>query len=300
MGKCVEINGEKYICEVNYRENDNLRNSFNSLAENTFGINFENWYKSGYWKDEYIPYSIVKDNKVVANVSVNIIDTVIEGEERRFIQLGTVMTDKDYRKKGLSRFLIEKIIKEWEDKSYLIYLYANDSVTEFYPKFGFEVNNEYKYSLSNLKEKAKSEVVKLNIEDTKDKNLFANLINNRTQLYKLNVKNNLSLIMFYCQDFMKDNIYYIKKYNAAVVCEYDEDTLYLHEIFVDNEINIDDLINALVTDKVKKVVLGFTPSTISSYEESVVDEEDTTFFVRCKNENVFKKNKLMMPVLSHA
>lgn len=300
MGNYVEINGEKYICEVGYRENEILRKSFNNLAENTFGINFENWYKGGYWEDEYIPYSIVKDNKVIANVSVNIIDTIIEGKERRFIQLGTVMTDKNYRNKGLSRFLIEKIIKEWEDKSYLIYLYANDSVTSFYPKFGFEVNNEYKYSVSNYKEKSQNKVIKLNIKDMKEKKLFTDLVINRIPLYKLNVKNNFSLVMFYCDDFMKDNIYYIEKYHAAAVCEYDGDILYVQDIFTDKEVDLDSIISELRTDKVKKVVLGFTPINITSYEESLVDEEDSTFFIRCKNENIFKDNKLMMPVLSHA
>ena len=34
-----------------YREDAALRKSFNELAEATFGLNFENWYRMGYWTE---------------------------------------------------------------------------------------------------------------------------------------------------------------------------------------------------------------------------------------------------------
>ena len=39
----------------NYQNDDKLRSSLNKLAEKTFKLNFENWYKSGYWRNNYIP-----------------------------------------------------------------------------------------------------------------------------------------------------------------------------------------------------------------------------------------------------
>ncbi|MCS4521567.1 GNAT family N-acetyltransferase [Clostridium botulinum] len=61
-------------------------------------------------------------DNVVSNVSVNIIDFLILGEEKRYVQIGTVMTDEEYRGQGLCRALMERVIKEWEDKCDLIYL----------------------------------------------------------------------------------------------------------------------------------------------------------------------------------
>ena len=55
----------------NYRDNAQLRASFNELAKKTFWIDFEDWYQNGYWTDLYNPYSIIMDGRVVANVSVN-------------------------------------------------------------------------------------------------------------------------------------------------------------------------------------------------------------------------------------
>lgn len=72
-----------------YRENHTFRDSFNALAEQTFGLNFENWYRNGFWTDNYDPYSVVIDGEVAANVSVNRTDMVIGGARKRLIQLGT-------------------------------------------------------------------------------------------------------------------------------------------------------------------------------------------------------------------
>ena len=66
--------------EINYRDNDALRASFNELVGKVFGLSFENWYQNGFWKNNYIPYSVVIDGKVVANVSVNRCDVNYNGE----------------------------------------------------------------------------------------------------------------------------------------------------------------------------------------------------------------------------
>ncbi|MBV7504031.1 GNAT family N-acetyltransferase [Bacillus sp. sid0103] len=96
----------------NYQDNKGLRGSFNQLALNTFGIEFENWYQNGYWTEKYMPYSFVDHNQVVANVSVNLLNLVINAEEKQAIQIGTVMTHPNYRNKGLSRRLIEMVLDD--------------------------------------------------------------------------------------------------------------------------------------------------------------------------------------------
>ena len=89
-----------------YRADDALRRSFDALAQRTFGLTFEDWYQNGFWGDDYVPYSVVVDGEVAANVSVNRTDFVLDGEKKRFIQLGTVMTDERYRGRGMIRRLM--------------------------------------------------------------------------------------------------------------------------------------------------------------------------------------------------
>lgn len=127
----------------NYRDNENLRHSFNELAEQTFGLSFEGWYRSGYWRENYIPYSIVDADRVVANVSVNITDMRMEGKLRRLIQLGTVMTEESCRNQGLIRRLMQEIEADYGARADGMYLFANDGVLDFYPRFGFRPVKEY-------------------------------------------------------------------------------------------------------------------------------------------------------------
>ena len=78
--------------QKNIKNDSYLRRSFFQLAKNTFDLSFEQWYQNGYWTDSYIPYVLHENGTVVANASVNIIDTLWQGEKKRYIQLGTVMT----------------------------------------------------------------------------------------------------------------------------------------------------------------------------------------------------------------
>lgn len=114
-----------------------------------YGFDFEEWYQNGYWKDRYIPYALLDGNNVITNVSVNIIDFFVMGEKKTCIQIGTVMTDKEYRNQGLNRFLMKKVLEEWRERCDVIYLFANDSVLNFYPKFGFVSVPEYQHDSVN-------------------------------------------------------------------------------------------------------------------------------------------------------
>ncbi|CAI9397045.1 hypothetical protein BACSP_04438 [Bacillus sp. T2.9-1] len=61
----------------NFEHNKKLRGSFNELATNTFGISFEDWYEKGFWTEKYSPFSIVQNEKIIANVSANKVELII-------------------------------------------------------------------------------------------------------------------------------------------------------------------------------------------------------------------------------
>lgn len=119
------------------KDDNTLRKSFIDLAIKTFDLSFDAWYQQGYWSESYIPYAFVDKNKVIANASANIIDLVWQGQPRRYIQIGTVMTNIDYRNKGLAGQLIQHILDDWRDKADAFFLFANSTTVDFYPKFGF-------------------------------------------------------------------------------------------------------------------------------------------------------------------
>ncbi len=285
-----------YCIEKNYRNNDVLRASFNRLAEKTFGLNFENWYQNGFWKDNYIPYSVVIDGEVVSNVSVNACNMNYKGRIVKLIQLGTIMTDNDYRGKGYARALMEEVIKDYDGKVDGIYLFANDSVLEFYPKFGFKEAKEYQYTKEvTISDECKAQNIPLKGKDDFDRAIkILDTNNQNAQLYMVG---NPGLYMFYLSQFMTENLFYIEECSSYAVAEMEDDTLILHTIIGNGA--VDEVIRAFGS-QVKKAVLCFTPKDTDGFEKSELHEEDTTFFVQGKFFEENHNEEYMMQAITHA
>lgn len=283
----------------NYRNNTTLRQSFNKLAEKTFGINFEDWYQKGFWGDDYNQYSIVIDGNVAANISVNKTDMVADGVVRHFLQLGTVMTDEAYRNRGLSRSIMERIQADYDGKVDGIYLFANDSVLEFYPKFGFKQSKEYQYSkkVSNTKER---QINKVDMNNDSTREDFVNAINSNVFESRLYMVNNSGLIMFYAAGFMQDNVYYHKDTDTYVIADAEGERLYIHNVFSRKSVELDAVIG-LFGKEIKEVTLGFVPMETSDYDAvEIQGEDECTLFIKGECLEIIEKEKLRIPSLAHA
>ena len=105
--------GLNYRLEKNIGDYTEIRTSFDALAQRVFGLSFEQWYRDGYWTDRYKPYVLLDGGTVVASIAVNRMQTMWRGKGRSYIQLGTVMTDPQYRKQGLSRCLMEQVLRDY-------------------------------------------------------------------------------------------------------------------------------------------------------------------------------------------
>lgn len=287
-----------YEVKKGYKDNAELRQSFNALAERTFSLNFENWYQNGFWRENYIPYSVIQDNKVIANVSVNITDIVWNGKKKHFIQLGTVMTDEEHRNKGLIRMLMEEIEKDYGEKIDGMYLFANDSVLEFYPKFGFKKATEYQYSkqVENQKEATMKQIPMDNKPAWK---MLEKAMDESKVFGSFDMVGNSDLILFYVTQFMQENVYYDEKLDVYVIAEPEDNTLLIHNVFAKKEIELEKVIEAFGKD-VKKVVLGFVPQNREGYFVEEIKEEDTTLFVKGDALEQFDGEQLMFQTLAHA
>ena len=210
------------------------------------------------------------------------------------------MTDESYRNLGLNKILIQRILNEWENKCDMIYLFGNDSVLDYYPKFGFVPTNQYQYSNNLMKKDPSTLARKLDMSLDTDRKLLYDKANQTLPFSNISMEENASLIMFYCISFMNESVYYIEKYDTIAIADFEDDTLYLNDVFGNKHISLDSIINIIINEKTKRVVLGFTPRNISSLKIDLLKEDDTTLFIKSANDNPFKYNKLMFPILSHA
>jgi GNAT superfamily N-acetyltransferase len=289
------INGKDYHLIKDYKDQAEYRQGLNRLTKKTYGFDFEDWYQQGYWKDRYHPYSFVHQGEIIANVSASNIDFLVDGIRYSAVQIGTVMTEVAYRNQGLSKALINIVIKEFEHTCDLIYLYANDSVLEFYPKFGFTEAKEYSYSRKLMITGQKRKARKLNINEDRDKAILLRLVERSIPVSKIAMIDNNGLLMFYLTSFLSEQLYYIDALDLVAVVEHQNDDMQIIDIFSDHEFDLDLVINSLRNKDTTRVTLGFTPLDTSSYTTSILKEEGTTFFIRGKNILGIGK----FPTLSH-
>lgn len=288
---------EDWTVISDYKENRELRESFETLAQKTFGIHFEEWYRLGFWREDYIPYSVAEGNKIISNVSVNKMRFDLDGKRKNFIQLGTVMTDAEYRGKGLNRLLVERILMDYKDTCGGIYLFANDSVLDYYPKFGFQKALEFQYS-KKVRNAGEREAVIWPMTDMKSYAWMEEMIkkSGKNSLFEMD---NRGLLLFYLTYFMKNAVYYIDTLKTYVIAEEEGGTLYLHHIISEQEAELDRIIAAF-GENITKVVLGFTPLSFHGFDKEKVRETDTTLFVLGEGWEEFQNRQLRFPVLSHA
>lgn len=305
----------------NYRSNDALRKSFNSLAGKTFGLDFEDWYQNGFWGDHYNPYSITENGKVIANVSVNKTDMLFDGTIRHFLQLGTVMTDKAHRNRGFIRRIMEQIDNDFSVKGSAsnclesdmcrgaqeqcaqretdgIYLFANDSVLDFYPRFGFQRAKEYAYS-RDIQNTGEWRLTQIIMDTPAGFRLLENAIKANVFHSRFDMLQNSGLILFYVTKYMRENVYYHGPSNTWVIAEAEGENLLLHNVFSATLTELDEVL-ALFGKGVRHVTLGFVPVDTQKYQITELKEEDCTLFIRGDALKIIEQERLRIPSLSHA
>lgn len=281
------------------RDDEGLRASFNALTRRVFGFDFAQWHAGGWWADRYTGYaprSLVSEGEVIANVSVTPLTLTVAGERIRALQLGTVMTSPEYRGQGLQRLLMERVLAEAAGQCDMIYLYANDSVMDFYPKFGFEPAVEYAFSRA-LPEGGGAAATPADMNDAADREKLLRLYRQGNP-FSLATARDEGLLMFYCGGFMRENVVFIDGLNAAAVAEYEGDALLLSDVFCPAGTALEAVLRALARPGVCRVELGFTPKDADGMTCAPI-EDDGGLFVMKGMANPFAARKMRLPALSH-
>jgi GNAT superfamily N-acetyltransferase len=294
----------KYQLISDYKHIKKYRESFNKLALNIFGIDFEKWYTKKGWNENYICYSYIDGDQVIANASINKMTVVCEGTEYRAIQIGTVMTHPDYRSQGLSGKLLNHIINKYKKDSDFIYLFANKTVLDFYPKFGFERVEETRFSLK-IPEKEKELIDqktfrKLNPNKHSDYEIMERLASERLPISSiLGVKDDQHLLMFYFLLAFSNAIYYLEEEDVIVIFNQEGSDFHLFDIVSKNKIDIDRILNQILLKETETIHFYFTPDfNLNHIQTELIIDSDDSLFV-----NPLIKRRLKyfsFPLTSHA
>ncbi|ENQ3105238.1 Acetyltransferase (GNAT) domain-containing protein [Bacillus sp. 491mf] len=284
-----------------YKHNEALRKSYCELTNNIFGISFEEYYLKGFWNNRYIPFSYVHEDTVIANVSVNVLDLVIDGKNKKAIQIGTVMTHPNYRNQGLSAALMNKVLEEYDGTYDFIYLFANKNVLDFYPKFGFKAVNEYEFSMDfSLKESLNTNIHKLDITNIKDRHFIYEFATKRVPVSQIfSTKNAQHIFMFYCLHVFPHDIYYLEPEDVIVIFKRELEQIHIFDIVSKRGLEIQHILTKIADHSTKKIVFHYTPDYENIQIESSIFNGSEVLFVKSASNEDFPIH-IKHPITSQA
>lgn len=271
----------KYRLIENYRGSKNYVNKYFQFISVIFpSISFSEWHEKGFWTDKYIPVSLLNDDRIVSSASIALMDIIINDNKYKAAQIGAVGTLPEYRRQGLSRQLMEHILDRYKEKVDFFFLYANDMVLNFYPKFGLRNVKENIFISESIPSREKSGVRKLNITKSEDYSLLLDLLQNRKPITKIFGAENYSFItMWHILNLYRKNIFYLEEVNAIFVKKESGDTLHILEIFFTELFELEKALPKLIeSDSIKQIKFYFPPDQLN-YQFQKIVEEDIGLFI---------------------
>lgn len=305
-----------------YMQDAAARAALGALTQAAFGFDFEAWAARGFCaRGAYVPYSFEEDGRILSNVSVNRMEFCLNGEKRRWLQLGTVATREDMRGRGLARRLVEIALADSMDGCDGVYLFANPEAAGFYEKCGFTRGIEYRSfpraeaylntdaRLSSMRERGDScaearldtgaRFVPVNPGDGRALAAYQRAVRETKPYAALWQENGFGLAMFYTMN--AENAYYCPALDAHAVVEDGS----LNAVFARNMPLLRAVLAALAASENVETptVIGFTPrpeDADACVREPWDGGDDYRLYGRGRVLEEIAANRLCFPALSHA
>ena len=295
------IKSPEYSLISNYKHNEVLRKSFNQLATDVFGIDFEDWYQQGFWDENYICHSLIRNQEIIANVSVSKMNLTINGSNQRAIQIGTVMTHPDYRGNGFSKALMNHVLETYCDEYEMFYLFANDTVHDFYPKYGFVPYGESDFSMRVAPMSInKNGLRKIDCTVEEDLRLINKILQTRAPISnQFGIREDRGIFMFYALNVFQNDIYLVEEKEAIVIYQYEGNTIHLFDVVSQHKVDLMDLLTSISNTDTASIHFHFTPDLFTEKANCEPKKHSDLLFIRSKND-LNLNGAFCAPMLSHA
>jgi len=204
----------------------------------------------------------------------------VNSKKLKAIQIGAVGTIPEYRNRGFARQLMEYVVDTYQEEFDLFFLFANNSVLDFYPKFGFKPYQEYLFVREANIPDQKFSARKLNFKDQTDYQLLVQLIQNRLPLTQIfGAENYGEITMWHVLNYYRNNLYYIEDENTIVIKQESEKSLEIIDVIFSEPINWEAILPQIIEDNgLKSITYHFPPDQIH-YQYGASIEEETGLFI---------------------
>jgi ribosomal protein S18 acetylase RimI-like enzyme len=241
-------------------------------------LDFRPWFLYGGWTSRYEAHATADGDEIVANVSVMRMRVVIGGREVRGAQLGAVGSIPEARGRGLVRPLLERVLAQLERETELVYLYANERVLDFYPRFGFRRAQESQFELQAAVEPAPQPAPRLDLEDRAQRDAWlAACAASVPPTERFGARDYGAVALWHACAFYRRDIHVLRDGEAYAVAVQEGDTLHLLDLAAPRWFDVLEVVPRLVRAPIARVRFGFCPELWCPDARAVGPSEDLLF-----------------------
>jgi predicted N-acetyltransferase YhbS len=242
------------------------------------GPDFSRWCTWGEWDEDYRAYAVCEGERVVANASLMRMRLLVDGDPVEAFQIGAMGCRTEFRGRGLARRALEAALDACGAAP--VMLFANDTVLDFYPRFGFERRTEHLFHASHPivpRGKPATEIDPANASV-------------RTEIHRL-IRDGAPLTMRFGARGWGSIIdwYYANGYarplrrldnGALLSAGVEGDTLYIDAILSENRFDLAAFLPRLIDAPVAALRFGFTPELWFPAARPMAPDPEALLFVR--------------------
>jgi GNAT superfamily N-acetyltransferase len=254
-------------------------------------VDFHEWHTLGGWNDSYVAYAWADGERIVANVSVSRMELSLQGQSVRGWQLGAVGTLPEYRGRGLQRSLLTRVLGVLDavaapesahpTHNALTFLFANDRVLEFYPRFGFTRVEESQFVAAHSVLPAGPALRALALTDPADRALVERTARAGEPVSpSFGARDYGGLLLWYWSNFFANGLRYVAEHAAIVAVEQLGNVLHIHDIISPKPFDLASYLPRLIEQPIEQLAFGFTPTRYWPSAQAVSGPTDSPLFVR--------------------
>jgi GNAT superfamily N-acetyltransferase len=271
-----------YTLRTNYHEQPAYRDAYFRFTAHAFaGTSFAAWYAKGGWNAHYQVFSLFDGADIVANVSVSTLTLLLDGHRATGVQFSAVGTLPAYRRQGLARRLMTHVLDHFAASTDLFFLFANASVLDFYPKFGFRLVQDYEFLAAMPKRSSQPVARPLDPHNAEDWRLLTQYAQHRLPVSQVWSATDYGHVLLYHALAKPHTLWYLEPLDTVMVCAVQNDVLDLYDIVSPRVWDIHAVLRGLPFPSVQWIRVHFTPDLLGLPTQALAREQRTLpFFVR--------------------
>jgi ribosomal protein S18 acetylase RimI-like enzyme len=239
---------------------------------------FRRWHALGGWTADYEAHGVADGDELVANVSVMRMRLVIDGREVRGAQLGAVGSVPERRGQGLVRPLLERVLAALDRKVELVLLYANETVLDFYPRFGFRRVPERVFELEAALLPAPTPAPRLSLDDPAQRARWLDACARALPpTERFGARDYGAIALWHVCNFHPRDAYVLEGGDAYAVAVQRGDTLHLLDLAATRPFDLLAAIPGLLHGPAARIRFGFCPERWCPDARAVEPGEDPLF-----------------------